>query len=53
MSMSVLVFLIVLMVIGGGLYLVTSNKWSELGRILFFVALLWLVYLIQGKGLHL
>lgn len=53
MTMSILVFLIILIVLGAGLFLITDNKWSKLGIVLYGVALLWLIYYIQGKGLHL
>lgn len=44
---------LVIAVIGVLVYALTSNpKLSEIGRIVFFVGLFWLVYSLTGKTLH-
>ncbi len=48
MSVSILVPLVVL-IVGALAYALSANgKLSELGRIAYFVGLLWLVYLFAG-----
>ena len=39
-------------VVGAIVYLFAGPKAAELGRIAYFVGLLWAVYLAMGKALH-
>lgn len=52
--MMIAVFPLVVAIIGALVYALASNsKAAELGRITFFVGLLWLVYTAMGKVVHL
>ena len=52
MTMTILLPLLVC-VLGALVYaLVANGKASELGRIAYFVGLLWTVYLLMGKAFH-
>jgi hypothetical protein len=50
--MATLVFPLLVAVVGALVYAFASSKVSELGRISFFVGLLWLVYVAATKSVH-
>ena len=39
-------------VVGALLYALTDGKLSEIGRILLFTGLIWLVYGMSGRAIH-
>lgn len=43
---------LVVMLVGGALHLLTSSKWSELGRIAFFCGLLVLLLVSGAHQVH-
>lgn len=52
--MMIAIFPLVVAVVGALVYALASNtKAAELGRIAYFVGLLWLVYTAMSKTVHL
>lgn len=50
--MATILFPLLVAVVGALAYAFASGKLSELGRISFFVGLLWVVYALLGKTVH-